>query len=230
MARTSLSTSPDLVPSLVPSSGKCHTSPGMLVYSSAMVVAVPPVAVSPAPSPKPSVRWVMKTAGFCLTLGLYIGADVGCVTSQSLPPPAGWRNPTSAEMAQRWRNDDPARYLAVRADFNGDQVIDEARLIVKIDGTGLALVVFLSTLQDFTTSILDQIDEPGWLDVMGISLASPGKYKTACGKGYVECEPGEAEELILQRPGINYFKEEGANSFFYWDDQTAYFSRVWMSD
>ncbi len=201
-----------------------------VVYSSFMVSAGPCGSRLPALSLKPGVRWVMKTAGFCLALGLYIGADVGCVTSQSLPPPAGWRNPTSAEVAQRWRNDDPVRNLAVRADFNGDHVIDEARLIVKIDGTGLALVVFLSTLQGFTTSILDQIDEPGWLDVMGISLGSPGKYKTACGKGYVECEPGEAEELILQRPGINYFKEESANSSFYWDSQAASFKRVWISD
>ncbi|MBZ5588165.1 MAG: hypothetical protein LAO05_06340 [Acidobacteriia bacterium] len=108
--------------------------------------------------------------------------------------------------------------------------MDEARLLVKTDASGMALVVFLSNARGFTAVILDQIDEPGWLDAMGIALAAPGEYRTACGKGYVDCEPGESEELMLQRPAIDYFKEESANSFFYWDDRAASFKRVWISD
>ena len=35
---------------------------------------------------------------------------------------------------------------------------------------------------------------------MGIDIVKPGKYKTACGKGYYECEKGEPEVLKLKRP------------------------------
>jgi hypothetical protein len=159
-----------------------------------------------------------------------ICALTACTTGRPLVPPVGWRSPTPEEVAQQWRKDDPLRFLRVRADFNGDNVMDEARLLVKNDASGMALVVFLSNARGFTAVILDQIDEPGWLDAMGISLAAPGRYRTACGKGYFDCEPGESEELMLQRPAINYFKEESANSFFYWNDRAASFKRVWISD
>lgn len=177
-----------------------------------------------------SVRWSLRLMGPLLAACWLISALTGCTTGRPLVLPAGWRSPAPHEVAQEWRKDDPLRFLRVGADFNGDNVMDEARLLVKTDASGMALVVFLSNARGFTAVILDQIDEPGWLDAMGIALAAPGEYRTACGKGYVDCEPGESEELMLQRPAIDYFKEESANSFFYWDDRAASFKRVWISD
>jgi hypothetical protein len=144
--------------------------------------------------------------------------------------PAGWRDARDAEVAQKWRSGDPARYLVVRADFNGDHRIDEARLLVREDGNALALVVFIAQADGYKVSILDTIDGSGWLDVIGISLAVPDRYPTACGKGYFECESGEPKELVLLHPAIDCFKEESADSVFYWDDRTGSFRRVWMSD
>ena len=65
---------------------------------------------------------------------------------------------------------------------------------------------------------------------MGINTVKPGEYKTVCGKGYFKCEKGEPEVLKLKRPAIDYFKFQSANSFFFWDDKTGDFKRIWISD
>jgi len=179
---------------------------------------------------KRSVRWLRWLTGSYLAACCLIAVLPTCTTGPPLVLPAGWRSPTPEEMAQEWRKNDPLRSFRVRADFNGDGVMDEAQLLVRSDGSGMALVAFLSNPQGFTPVILDEINEPGWLDVMGVALATPGKYRTACGKGYFDCGPDEPEVLVLERPGIDYFKEESANSFFYWDGKTASFKRVWISD
>ncbi len=41
---------------------------------------------------------------------------------------------------------------------------------------------------------------------MGVDVAKPGEYKTACGKGYFACAEGEPAILRLNRPAIDYFK------------------------
>jgi len=65
---------------------------------------------------------------------------------------------------------------------------------------------------------------------MGVDIVKPGHYKTACGKGYFECEKGEPEVLKLKQPAIDYFRFESANSFFFWDCNTNSFKRIWISD
>jgi len=62
---------------------------------------------------------------------------------------------------------------------------------------------------------------------MGIEKASPGKYGTACGKGYFEYTD-EPPEIALKYDAIDYFKYESANSFFIWEGNG--FKRVWISD
>lgn len=151
--------------------------------------------------------------------------------SMDLPIPEGWRLPIPSETAQEWRNENPNRYLTVTADFNGDGIIDKSMLLVRKKGTGLTLFAFVSqkngTLKAYS---LDDIKNNEYIEVMGISVALPGRYKTACGKGYFECQEGEPEEIFLRYPAINYFKEESASSFFYWDESKKNFKRIWMSD
>lgn len=78
--------------------------------------------------------------------------------------------------------------------------------------------------------MLDELEDVGWLEVMGIDLAPKGKHTTACGKGYFDCDPGEPKQVTLTWPSINYFKEESASSFFYWHEKSKKFKRVWISD
>jgi hypothetical protein len=65
---------------------------------------------------------------------------------------------------------------------------------------------------------------------MGVAVAPPGDYVTACGKGHWECKPGEPEVLHLDLPGINYYQFESANSIFWWDAKSKLFNRTWISD
>lgn len=69
------------------------------------------------------------------------------------------------------------------------------------------------------------------LTMMGIAKVEPGKYDTACGKGYFPCsQTGDPEVLDLKLPAINLFQYEGASSFWYWDRSYETFIEVPISD
>ena len=149
----------------------------------------------------------------------------------SMPLPLGWRVPTSSELNDDWRSNDPNKYEVLRGDFNGDGVVDQAMLLVPLKGRSLGLFVFLSQKNHtFKTYALDRIKDVALIKAMGIAKVSPGQYKTACGKGYWECAKDEAPEISIQHDAIDYFKTESANSYFYWDEQTKTFKRIWISD
>lgn len=65
---------------------------------------------------------------------------------------------------------------------------------------------------------------------MGISILKSGSHKTACGKGYWNCEQNEPALLTLENHGINFFKFESASSVYYWDKDLNKFNRIWLSD
>lgn len=145
--------------------------------------------------------------------------------------PQGWRAPISSELGDDWRKKEAERYLVVKGDFNGDRVIDEARLFVREDGSGLGLFGFVSEKnRTIKTYLLDEMKGSGSIHAMGIKKVSPGSYKTACGKGYWACRKDEVPEIQLQHDAMDYFKTESANSFFYWDAQASAFKRIWISD
>ena len=147
-------------------------------------------------------------------------------TAGSLP---GWRPPRAAEVDQAWRKDNPNRYVWIAADFDGDGHADRAELLVRDPAPGVALVVTLAR-DTRHPLVLEQSTDVAWLDAMGVDVASPGEYKTACGKGYSECQPGEPESLKLGTPAIEFFKVESASSFFVFEPARGRFKRVWISD
>lgn len=145
--------------------------------------------------------------------------------------PQGWRLPLSHEIEGYWRNDDPEKYLVVRGDFNGDGALDIARLLVQQSGNGASLYAFISRRhQSPKVYLLDEMKDVAILRAMGIAKAPPGKYNTACGKGYWKCGEEEVPEILLKNDSINYFKTESASSFYYWDNKSAGFKRIWISD
>lgn len=149
--------------------------------------------------------------------------------------PSGWRFPIEKELSYESRKDSPTKYTRVIADFNGDGINDEAFLLKSTKFSGEGLFVRLSNKENvFRWIELDVID---WgkkysnVDLsMGVDIAKPGEYKTACGKGYFECNEDEPKVLKVRRPAIDYFRFESANSFFLWNEKTAIFERIWMSD
>lgn len=146
----------------------------------------------------------------------------------SMRLPSGWQLPKPEETQQGWRKEFASDALLVRADFDGDGVMDEARLVVREDGSTVAVAVFLG--KGSRVHLLGEIREPGWLEVIGITVVKPGRYRTACGKGYFDCKPGEPKRLSLTRPAVNLFKEGGANMFLYWDARSGKFKQTSMSD
>lgn len=167
----------------------------------------------------------MRIAWLSGLLALVFGA------SALAQPPAGWRTPTAKELVSdiSWREEDPNRYLTVSADFDGDSQPDTAELVVSDKRNSMALFVRVSSNR-YKPVLLDEIEDKRMIQVFGVALAAPGHYKTACGKGYFDCDKGEPESIDLKTPAIDYFKEGSANSFFLWDPRTKKFLRLWMSD
>lgn len=73
--------------------------------------------------------------------------------------------------------------------------------------------------------------EPGSGPGLKAEIAAPGRYRTACDKGYgARCTTSEPALVTLQHAGIRLFQEEGASSLVYWDAATGRFDRVWLTD
>lgn len=149
--------------------------------------------------------------------------------------PKGWRFPTEDELSDVIRKDSPTKYSKAKADFNGDGINDDAFLLKSTKFSGEGLFVRLSDKQKgfrwIELHVIDWGEKYPKVELsMGVTVAKPGTYWTACGKGYFECEEGEPKVLKLRWPAINYVKFESANSFFVWDDKSKNFKRIWISD
>ena len=143
----------------------------------------------------------------------------------------GWRKPNNKELGDdySWRKDDINLYLTAKADFDGDDNEDEAFLLINNKENTIGLFVSLSS-QGKKSVLLETIEDKKNIIGMGIKAAKPGKYKTACGKGYWDCKKGEPAQLNLKMSAIDLFQYESANSFFVWNNKAKKFKRIWMSD
>jgi hypothetical protein len=141
-------------------------------------------------------------------------------------PPTGWRFPTQADYKDDWVafRDKLPEPFHVHGDFNGDQQTDDAWMLLRKDNRGWGLFVFLARPGGPPQVI--KVEENG-MDLspqsMGINLVKPGKYETACGKGYSDCGPGEPPVLKLK-----YFVFESAS--VHWNEKKQQFGKIATSD
>ncbi len=145
----------------------------------------------------------------------------------------GWRLPTEKDMSGDWaefRKDNPHPYLA-QADFNGDGIPDDAYIALSTKGKGWALFVNLNKKKG-SPEIIKLEEDSGETPAqrMGVGIAEPGTYETACGKGYWDCAKDETETLKLKLPAIDLYIFESSNSYFWWDKKHGKFRRTWISD
>ncbi|HEY2387805.1 MAG TPA: hypothetical protein VGK30_12650 [Candidatus Binatia bacterium] len=141
--------------------------------------------------------------------------------------PDGWRLPAAAEVGEGWRAADRERFLLTDLDLDGDGHPDQARVLMRIDGAGYGVFAFLCREHDAPVAhlILHNRDLAYFRGV-GIRPVQPGLYRTACGKGFIECYAGEPHEVRLAHAGIDYFKPESITSLFYWSEASQDFKWV----
>jgi hypothetical protein len=151
--------------------------------------------------------------------------------AQSIELPKDWRIPNSTDVyhPDNDRSINKYQYLKVLADFNGDKIIDTAYLLINDKTKKMGLFVYISKGTSYVLLKLYET-ENSYINNMGISLVLPGKYKTACGKGYWECAKAEPAVLDIKLPAINYFIFESANSYWYWNKSSQSFKEVTISD
>lgn len=146
-----------------------------------------------------------------------------------------WRFPDARDVIGDWRDfrREGREFYTVAADFDGDGRQDEAWILIKKDGSEWGLFVILDA-QGGARQIVElgradmKIDPP---QRMGLGLVPPGYYESACAKGYGSgCQPGERQFVDLKHPAIDFFVFESANSYFFWNDDTDSFERMWISD
>jgi hypothetical protein len=141
-----------------------------------------------------------------------------------------WTEPGDAIRSEAWRSKSQTRFLTAAGDFDGDGKIDQAKLVVAADdGRRNALIVQLSSTGDQAQTITEI---EGGLTELGVATVAPGKYKTACGKGYGDwaCEHGEPKVLKLRNSAIDFFKNESAETYYVWDGKTKAFAKIAISD
>jgi hypothetical protein len=144
--------------------------------------------------------------------------------------PAGWRRANAAERAPSWRRESPTRFFRVDGDFDGDGRTDIAELLINPTEKKFAIFVKLTSTERW--QMLEHPGEIGDLYRFAIDLVKPGKYGTACGKGYDDsfCAPGEPDYLVLRHAAIDFVYTESTDTLYYWDDKTKSFHDIAMSD
>jgi len=150
------------------------------------------------------------------------------IPSSAFELPEGYRYPIESDMIGGWINSgkEVSKPYHVNSDLDGNGEIDQAWILLKYKEQGWGLFVLLNGKRLIE---LDSSKE-SYPQNMGISVLAVGNHKTACGKGYWACKPGEPEILELKNPGLLYFAFESAASVFYWDRKNEKFLRTWLSD
>lgn len=178
------------------------------------------------------MRWIESGMGTIL-FALALCPSTPAILHAETPAPDGWRFPRESDYSDDWlkhRDSHPVPFH-VRSDFNGDGTTDDAWIVIPKKGTGGGLCVLLAR-KDAPPDVV-------WLDrgklvykpqLVGIVAVPPGQYRTACGKGYFECGPGEPETLDLSLPSFQFIYFGKAGILYWWDGGTKSFNTTSMSD
>ena len=164
-----------------------------------------------------------------LLLALIATINFACETDPNPASATSWRFPNERDMSDDWKTFEtefPEPYH-VSADFDGNGVSDDMRIVIDSGGEGWRLISMMNDSDEVITLTSSTAGLAQWY---GIQLVEPGSYQTACGKGYWDCGPNEPEQLLLTRPAVRFFRFESASTLFYWNSETGSFAEVAESD
>lgn len=152
------------------------------------------------------------------------------VASAADPAPPGWRFPTSSDRNGAWEGDDAPFHIF--GDFTGDGRIDEAWILFRSGSRSWAVFVFLHATEG----------APRWIRLTEVRRSAAQRYvletirpsaivfRTACGKGYVQCAKGEPLTIQFRLPSISVCQRESSCSVYVWQPDSDRFQRVRMRD
>lgn len=143
-----------------------------------------------------------------------------------------WRYPREEDFKYDWatyRSEIPEPFH-VTADFDGNGLMDSAWILFSRIGPGWGLFAIMNESSHDARIINLFKSESEGAQYFGIQALPPGKYITACGKGYWECSALEPPEITLQNPGFSFFKYESASTMYFWDKSINSFHEIAESD
>lgn len=142
-------------------------------------------------------------------LGLWTILFAGSWVRPTLSEPAipkEWRLPTVEELKSNWKwtEQEIRKNLRVRADFNGDGLKDEAKLMVKNNGSAIGLLVVFSSKNQEKDWILLDSGYPTAMKKYRISYKKPSVYQVSCRirRPCLLCEKKEPCENGVRRISI----------------------------
>jgi hypothetical protein len=171
----------------------------------------------------------MKLARVVLLIGIF--TILAPSISAQVQPPPGWRFPQKNDIKDDW---EVYKFpVHIVADFNGDGFRDEAWILLRQADSGWGLFVFLGAKQR-NPHIIKLVDASEGTQPQRYSISLAGvsrkKWRTACGKGYFACKPGEPTEIEITLPSIEFCYTESSCSIFLWNLKANAFSKYQMSD
>ena len=157
-------------------------------------------------------------------------------TAQTYVP--GFRLPDESEYGpawafvegQGWQTQDGSGQAKAEfwtsGEFNGDETIDYAYILVDETTETRTLFAFVSTAEGYDVERLDEGFEWGiWL-----RTRPAGRYGPAAASGAGPDSPGNVLEFEARNQAIDFFQFEGSASSFVRNPTTQSFDRFWTSD
>lgn len=169
-----------------------------------------------------------------VVVSLSLSANGSAVADSGLPE--GWRSPLSGEpIATGESHATTARvHPSVRADFDGDGIVDTAVLLRSTVFSGQGLLVKLSSAEGDGWLVLDEVDwgedYPSDAVSAHIAVGPPGTFHAACDSVDADCNVGQAREITTDTPVLVYSRSAGASSMFHWDSGAGAFRRTLLDD